>query len=318
MCLCVNKNLFKSHEVETQQKEKPQHKVESELVYAAKTCPYGTILAVYLKRRDEQYDVYAPFINEDENVYMDDSKGKLFLKHAALSIYRPLHGIIKLISIPLDIALDAKRGEFKKRIFSRIQDIVRIPFLTLIMEIYHLSGLILSIFDSNILYWTREIAGKLELKMYRVDKFFLGKVKDVIQPAFPCFTPILNLRHLDYMIDKEEDIIGCFKNQLSWLRKNWTVFHGFRKLEEDPYISPTVKHLKPKEIVEKWKFTCWKKEKLGLNGIKNFEKKENLEKIKEMQKMYEKGVHYRDIAQKYKISSYTFWDIQEKHFPDEQ
>ena len=97
--------------------------------------------------------------------------------------------------------------EFGKRSFEHLTDFIRIPFYSTLILITNILACTLSpilcVFSkkaaTSLCMKAREIAGNLELTMYRVDSIFDDKLKrEFVLFLYPCFTPLVDLEGKSY------------------------------------------------------------------------------------------------------------------------
>ncbi len=273
---------------------------------------FGKRLFVHLNPSETgAQSTFAPFINHNEEVYLDCSKKKILLKHVVLLVARPFHGLIKWLAIPVEIGIDVYEGKFKKNILRRVANIVTIPLYTLAMEVFYVAGIILSPFHADILYKTRELSGKLELLMYHASSFDDPQTKELIGLLAPCFTPIFKLSHLDYMQDKQDNIESFFIHHRNFLNGHCDTYNWCQSQSAtENYISPFLKKSVENDTLptEPWTSTCREEDPYEINDFIN---KEKLTEIHNEHPTW----NWLQVAAEAKISLYTYSRIM--HSPQE-
>ena len=137
------------------------------------------------------------------------------MKHTTGALLRPIHAIAKIVTTPLKMVADiykvcTKRisiKEFGKRTFEHLTDFIRVPFYSTLILITNILACTLSpllcVFSkkaaTSLCMKAREIAGNLELSMYRVDTVCDNKLKRELVPfLYACFTPLVDLEDKSY------------------------------------------------------------------------------------------------------------------------
>jgi hypothetical protein len=114
-------------------------------------------------------------------------------------------------------------------------DVLRTPLYSLAMEVIGIVGLITSVFYPPSVYKAREIIGKLEILLYRLDEEnddYEFAERSIIPFLFGCFGSMGNI--------KTKDIRKFAKAHLKFQRKNKVPINCCKKLKKTPYTSPWI------------------------------------------------------------------------------
>lgn len=166
------------------------------------------------------HEYYATINTKTGDLYFDCRKRKIMAKHLSLLIGRPIHACVKTLwhaSIIAPLACELFKlakgkqvgkeiveytwQEVAKHTWQSLQDIVRTPLYGLAMTATSLAGVLLGCIAPNTLYKTREIAGRLERAMLRIDDIHDEYPR--LWLLTPCFNPISNLfkdrgKHMEF------------------------------------------------------------------------------------------------------------------------
>lgn len=228
--------------------------------------PWGGRFCIETEERDN----YAPYVNNEGEIYLDCSKKKIWCKHVVNLVVRPFHGAVKIICTPITIALEIihfiqKKQDFKtsaKWIFCHIVDLARTPIYTLAIEITSFAAILSGIFVPVSLFKTREIAGKLERSLYRVENNWDDKIleHEIIQMLFPCFSPFWKKLEVDQdnkpdctNFDSALERINKFATRVLKLQREECILFNCGKLSQSKYSSPWFSETHLKEWTEKQK-----------------------------------------------------------------
>lgn len=193
-------------------------------------------------------------------MYTDCRRRKIMAKHIALGALRPLHTCVKTLwhfSVILPVGYEfyklIRREEnytisnFKANICNSFADIVRTPFYGTAITIVHLAGIIFGCINPNSLYYSREIVGKLERKLLRIEHIRQSSEFALAHCMSPMKHITLDLHYQSLPLEPSENITyDVFEYGLTWfafatvkhLRKNRPIFYYCLKLPHDrAYIS---------------------------------------------------------------------------------
>lgn len=140
------------------------------------------------------------------DLFLDDTRRQIALKHVGLIFARPLLGIIKTawhLSIVGPVAFETlicfKKQDYSlltKHTIESCKDILRVPFYTLVMEVMHVFSLFMACINPNSLYETRRGIGLLESRMLRLEQYWMEEKKSASSNPWVisrCFRPFTNL-----------------------------------------------------------------------------------------------------------------------------
>lgn len=249
-----------------------------------KDCKWGRLILNVNETNHEGKQLthtYAACVNrENGDIYLDDSKLKIWTKLALLILFRPVHTAIKtiyhtffFISIPHEVSAAIKRNpnitklEIVKLIAKRLVDIVLTPIYGVVLTAISICAAFAGIFCPRKLYDFRDIAGKIDKLMYW-DETYSGF--ELFKPAV-CFLPIKNIHTIKEDFRKEltkqiiknhitQEITRKYGKKLtkqeidSLTSKFYIEWKASGKLNND--LSSLPKEEENKQIDEK--FNCWK------------------------------------------------------------
>lgn len=200
--------------------------------------------------------IYHAVINTiNGDIFMDCRKRKIFVKQVVQTIVRPIQICLKTawhasIIGPLAaeyfdclsflrIIREDKKGfdleRFKINILRSCLDIMRTPLYGVAMLVTGLAALMLGMVNPNSLYRTRDLVGKLERKLLRVDNILDA---NVIWIFTLCFNPLKNILSNTPENMKEKILPRFVKNQIDFRRNNAGIFNGMQRLPPDQaYVS---------------------------------------------------------------------------------
>ena len=227
-------------------------------IYQRDALVYKRLVCRWKENDARNHEFHACINTQTGDIYLDCRKRKIFAKHLALAIARPLHTCIKTLwhatligPLALEIfkVMQGKQTlkDLGKNTLKSLADIVRTPVYGLAMTITNLVGLILGVVSPNTLYETRAIAGKLEREMLRVDHIFKA---DKMWQLSPCFSPIkrfLTKHEGKYVERTREDLdqmlLQFAKSNIKFRRKYPVIFNDCGRLlpADKEYISSAKK-----------------------------------------------------------------------------
>lgn len=138
-------------------------------------------------------------------IFKGDDRLNILFKHCKLLFLRPVHLTIKTLwhlSVIGPLVLELKKlikeeqtkEQCAENILNSFCDIIRTPLYGVAMLAVHVGGIFSGIFCPNSLYYTRDLVGKLERDLLRVDCLSLGYPSlSPYNSCSPCFSPIDHL-----------------------------------------------------------------------------------------------------------------------------
>ncbi|MDR3624328.1 MAG: hypothetical protein P4L16_04215 [Chlamydiales bacterium] len=146
------------------------------------------------------HEYHACINTNSGEVYFDCRKRKILAKHITLTFLRPVHTCVKTLwhaSIIAPLAVEIFKllkgtqtiKDLGKNTLRSLADIFRTPAYGIAITITHIVGVILGCISPNTLYKTREIAGKLERYLLRVNTIRGAGIWVLTE----CFNPIRNI-----------------------------------------------------------------------------------------------------------------------------
>lgn len=172
----------------------------------------------------KEHEVHACINVKTGDIYIDCRRRKIFCKHLALLLVRPIHTLIKTlwhatIIGPLIAAIADNEPNLGTRMLYSLADIVRTPVYGLAMTITYLAGVILACVCPNILYRTRSLGGYLERKLLRANT--REELEDNQWAISLCFSPCKNIaKSLKNGEAKEGEAV---KENLSHFAQSWVI-----------------------------------------------------------------------------------------------
>lgn len=207
-------------------------------VYQRDDPTFRRIPCIWQENVANRHEYHATVNIKTGELYLDCRKRKIFVKHLVLSVLRPLNTCMMTIwhaSIIAPLAVEILaviRGNQSIRDLGintaeSLADIIRTPLYGLAITVVHVAAIILAPISPNSLYKTREIAGKLERKMLRVESILHADAWLVVH----CFSPVSNIS-----IRRPETFA---KQVISFRRNHSFIFNDCGKIlpENKTYIS---------------------------------------------------------------------------------
>lgn len=175
-------------------------------VYQRDDAVYKRIVCHYDEEIDSpekkilHHEYHACINTQTGELYIDCRKRKILAKHITLALIRPLHTVIKMLwhltfvgPLAIEIFLwKAKKQTLKDVGINSLKsfaDIGRTPFYGSAITITHIAGAIFGIISPNTLYKSRDLVGRLERRLLRVDDI----KKAFLFALVPCFSPLSNI-----------------------------------------------------------------------------------------------------------------------------
>ena len=227
-------------------------------VYQRDDLVYKRIVCRWKEKDTLNHEFHACISTRTGDIYLDCRKRKIFAKHLALAIARPIHTCVKTLwhatiigPLALEIfkVMQGKQTvkDLGKNTLKSLADIVRTPAYGLAMTLTNIAGLVLGIISPNTLYETRAIAGKLEREMLRVDNIFKA---DRMWQLSPCFSPMKRFltmkdgKYVERTPEELEKLLSHFaKSNIEFRREHAVIFNDCGKLlpKDKVYISSAKK-----------------------------------------------------------------------------
>jgi hypothetical protein len=223
-------------------------------VYQKDDAVYKRIICRWKESKALQHEYHACINTQTGDIYLDCRRRKILAKHLTLSFLRPLHTVIKTVwhaSIIAPLAVEiykvAKGKQTVKELgintLKSLADIVRTPLYGIAITITHIAAVILGCASPNTLYKTREIAGKLERDLLRVERIFDGGMWVVA----PCFSPMRSIltKKNGKLLEPTKKELKCklrnfSESTITFLREERAFFNDCMRLFPDDkrYVSP--------------------------------------------------------------------------------
>ena len=138
---------------------------------------------------------FAACVNlKNGDVYLDCRKRKLLAKNITLSVFRPIHAVIKTIyhaclaGVIVSIIKGIRHKESTKTILKNcaksLADIVRTPFYGTVLTVINIASVILAAFSPKSLYDMRDIQGRIEQRLNWGEKHTGWTLARCFQSAF--------------------------------------------------------------------------------------------------------------------------------------
>lgn len=167
-------------------------------VYKRIICRWDEVTTSTTQTLHHEY--HACINTKTGDIFLDCSRGTIFAKHLTLALLRPIHTLIKTLwHLSIILPLSSELNKLRKReqtikdvginTLKSLADIPRTLFYGSVLTLTHIAAVIAGIVRPNTLYQTREIAGKLERKLLRVNHI---KEANSWILSF-CFSPMKNI-----------------------------------------------------------------------------------------------------------------------------
>lgn len=205
-----------------------------------------------------KHELHSCLNTDTGEIYIDCRRRKIFAKHLALAIGRPLHTVMKTlwhVSLIGPLALEVYKvmqekqtwKDLRQNTIKSLADIVRTPLYGVAMTLTHLAGIVLGVVAPNTLYETRALAGKLERDMLRVNYIYKADGMWLLSPCFSPMKNILSYKSGEYLERSPEEmdkmLTGFAAANIRFRQKHAVIFNGCGRLwpKDQAYISSAKK-----------------------------------------------------------------------------